>query len=235
VALTFDADSEFSGAEAILDALRSRGIHVTIFLTAGYIRKYPELVRRIVADGHEVGNHTRNHPHLTTYERDGRQATLPHVTREFLHAQLRAAEDAYREATGRSMSPIWRAPFGEHNTQIRAWAEDAGYRHVGWTRDAASREDLDTRDWVTDRSSKIYRSAAEIRDRILRFGEGNGHGLNGGIILMHLGTQRARDAAYTRLPEILDGLAARGYRIVTASAFLRDLPPLPALARAAAR
>lgn len=224
VALTFDADSEASGAEAILEALRTRGLRSTMFLTAGYIRKYPELVRRIVADGHEVGNHTKTHPHLTSYAQDGRQATLPHVTREFLRAELRAAEEAFRQVAGRPLAPLWRAPFGEHNAEIRAWAAEAGYRHVGWTRDAASREDLDTRDWVADPASPMYRSSREIRERVLRFGAGNGHGLNGGIILMHLGTQRRRDPAHARLPEILEALAAGGYRLVTVSELLGEAP-----------
>jgi peptidoglycan/xylan/chitin deacetylase (PgdA/CDA1 family) len=235
VALTFDAHSEGSGAEEILEALRRRGVRVTVFLTGGYIRKYPDLVRRIVADGHEVGNHLNTHPRLTSYAQDGRQATLPHVTREFVQRQLRDADAAFREVAGRPMAPLWRAPYGEHNGEIRAWAAEAGYQHVGWTRDAASREDLDSRDWVTDPNSKIYRSALEIRDRILRFGQANGHGLNGGIVLMHLGTQRRRDQAHTRLPEILDLLAARGYRLVTVSDLLRDTHGPPGLARAATR
>jgi peptidoglycan/xylan/chitin deacetylase (PgdA/CDA1 family) len=235
VAFTFDAHSEGGGAGEILEALRARGVRATMFLTGGYIRRYPDLVLRLVADGHEVGNHMSTHPRLTSYARDGRQATLPHVTREFVHRQLREADEAFRQVTGRPMAPLWRAPYGEHNGEIRAWAAEAGYRHVGWTRDAASREDLDSRDWVADPSSKIYRSAREIRDRILGFGRSNGHGLNGGIVLMHLGTQRRRDQAHTRLTEILDGLAARGYRLVTVSELLRAAPAPPDLARASTR
>ncbi len=222
VALTFDADSARNGAEAILEALRARALRATMFLSAGYLRKHPDLVRRIVAGGHEVANHMKTHPHLTTYARDRRQTTLPHVTREFVQAELRATEEIYHEVTGRSLAPLWRAPYGEHNAEIRAWAAEAGYRHVGWTRDPESREDLDTRDWVADPTSTIYRSSREIRDRILRFGAAGGHGLNGGIVLMHLGTQRRRDPAHARLPEILDALAAKGYRLVTISELLGD-------------
>jgi len=235
VALTFDADSERNGAEAILEALRARGLRATMFLSAGYIRKHPDLVRRIVADGHEVANHMKTHPRLTSFARDRRQATLPHVTREFVQAELGAAEESFREVTGRSLAPLWRAPYGEHNAEIRAWAAEAGYRHVGWTRDPGSRQDLDTRDWVADPASRIYRSSREIRDRILRFGAAGGHGLNGGIVLMHLGTQRRRDPAHARLAEILDALAARGYRLVTVSEMLGDTPRGPEIARLAPR
>ncbi len=233
VAFTFDAHSEGGGAEEILDALRSRGVRATMFLTGGYIRRYPELVRRIVADGHEVGNHMNTHPRLTSYARDMRQTTLPNVTGEFVQRQLREADEAFREVTGRAMAPLWRAPYGEHNDEIRGWAAEVGYRHVGWTRDAEAREDLDSRDWVADPNSRIYRSAREIRDRILRFGQSNSHGLNGGIVLMHLGTQRRRDQAHTRLPEILDGLTAKGYRLLPVSELLRDAPAPPDVARLA--
>jgi len=235
VALTFDGGDESNATGAILDALRSRGVHATMFLTGRYIRRHPDLVRRMLAEGHEVGNHTNTHPHLTSYARDGRHATLPDVTREFLQAQLRAAEESFREVAGRPLAAFWRAPYGEHNGEIRAWAAEAGYRHVGWTRDAAGREDLDSRDWVADPTSRIYRSSREIRDRILGFGQGSGHGLNGGIVLMHLGTERRSDPAHVRLPEILDGLAARGYRLVTISELLRDAPPPPAVARLGGR
>ncbi|HEY7678857.1 MAG TPA: polysaccharide deacetylase family protein, partial [Candidatus Methylomirabilis sp.] len=235
VALTFDGGDDSNATEAILDALVSRGVRATMFLTGRYIRRHPDLVRRMLAEGHEVGNHTNTHPHLTSYARDGRQTTLPNVTREFLQAQLRAAEEAFREVAGRPFAPFWRAPYGEHNGEIRAWAAEAGYRHVGWTRDPAGREDLDSRDWVADPTSNIYRSSREIRDRILGFGQGNGHGLNGGIVLMHLGTGRRTDPAHARLPEILDGLAARGYRLVPVSELLRDVAPPPEVARLDAR
>ncbi|MFI5341613.1 MAG: hypothetical protein ACHQ7N_17460, partial [Candidatus Methylomirabilales bacterium] len=70
------------------------------------------------------------------------------------------------------------------------WAAGEGYRHIGWTRGAGAAEDLDTRDWVADTSSQIYRSRDEIATRILEFGGGGPGVLNGGIILMHLNTLR---------------------------------------------
>jgi len=66
IVLSFDAGSTDRGAAEILDALRGRGIRTTVFLTGQFIRRYPELARQIASDGHEVGNHTFDHPHLTT-------------------------------------------------------------------------------------------------------------------------------------------------------------------------
>ena len=92
VAFTFDGGDEANVAGEILDILWARRIQTTIFLTGQFIRVYPDLVRRMVDEGHEVGNHTDAHPHLTTYEKNHRQQTLPNVTREFLVGQLRRAE-----------------------------------------------------------------------------------------------------------------------------------------------
>ena len=224
VAFTFDGGDEANVAGEILDILWARRIQTTIFLTGQFIRVYPALVRRMVDEGHEVGNHTDAHPHLTTYEKNHHQQTLPNVTREFLVGQLRRAEESVRRLTGRAMAPYWRAPYGEHNAEIRAWAAEAGYRHISWTRGAGTAEDLDTRDWVADRSSRIYRSREEIATRILEFGRGRPEGLNGGVVLMHLASHRKTDRPHEGLPQLLRTLQGQGYRIVTVSELLDHLP-----------
>jgi peptidoglycan/xylan/chitin deacetylase (PgdA/CDA1 family) len=208
--VSFDAGSSDRGARQILDALKERGIRTTIFLTGEFIRHYPDLARRIAQDGHEVGNHTDSHPHLTTYAQDGRQATRAGVDREFLARQLRWTAQAWRAATGRSLAPIWRAPFGEQNAEIRGWAALEGYWHVGWT---GGRAGLDGLDWVSDPSSHAYRSAGGVVERLVA------HAENGGIILLHLGSDRD-DPVAPRVPALLDALGRRGFRFARASDFL---------------
>ncbi len=210
VLVSFDAGSSDRGATAILDALASRGIHTTIFLTGEFIRHYPDIVRRIAAEGHEVGNHTDTHPHLTTYAADGRQMTRPGVSRAFLAGELARTARLYREATGRAMAPLWRAPFGEHNAEIRRWAAEQGYWHVGWT---GGRSGLDGLDWVTDPRSRAYQPADRLLARLVS------HAENGGIVLLHLGSDREEPVA-SRIALLFDGLKARGFRFVRASDFL---------------
>lgn len=227
VAFTFDGGDQANVAGEILDALQARGVRSTFFLTGQFIRLYPEIVGRMVAEGHEVGNHTDTHPRLTSYAETRRQTTLPTVSREFVQGQLRRTAESFRALTGRAMAPYWRAPYGEHNGEIRGWAAAAGFRHIGWTRGAGTAEDLDTRDWVADRSSRIYRSREEIAARILEFGRARGDGLSGGIVLMHLGTNRMADRPHESLPEILRALQAQGYRAVTVSEMLAEPAPAP--------
>jgi peptidoglycan/xylan/chitin deacetylase (PgdA/CDA1 family) len=223
VAFTFDGGADANIAGEILDGLRARNAHATMFLTGQFIRLHPDLVRRMAAEGHEVGNHLDTHPHLTTYERDRRQQTLPGVTREFLVGQLRRTEESFHALTGQPMAPFWRAPFGEHNPEIRGWAAAVGYRHISWTRGAGTAEDLDTRDWVADRSSRIYRSRDEIAARLVAFGRGRPEGLNGGIVLMHLASHRRTDRPHDSLPHILRTLQEQGYRAVTISDLVHRL------------
>ena len=220
IALTFDGGSEANVVGEILDSLRAANVRATMFLTGQFIRLHPDWVRRMVADDHEVANHTDTHPHLTTYAANRRQQTLPIVTREFLSGQLQQAAESFRTITGKAMAPFWRAPYGEHNREIRAWAAEAGYSHVSWTQGVGTAEDLDTRDWVADRSSHIYRSREEIATRILEFGSGRPEGLSGGIVLMHLNSSRQTDRPHDGLPDLLKALQGQGYRLVTISKLL---------------
>jgi len=220
VALTFDGGSGKVGETyEILDVLRKRYIKATIFLTGQFIRENPEAVRRIVADGHEVGNHTLNHPHLTAFARDYRHTTLEGVNASVIRQELEGADDLFREVTGTEMAPLWRAPYGEINSNIRRWALEDGYVHIGWTSDYENRESLDTLDWVRDRSSRFYRTPEEIKARVMNFGKGRG-GVGGGIILMHLNTGRGNDRAALMLGDMLDSLARRGYRFVKVSTLI---------------
>lgn len=206
VLLTFDGGSDDNATASILDTLKAHNIHATMFLTGEYIQRYPEMVRRIVADGHAVGNHTATHPHLTSFSFNGRQATLPGVTAEFIASQLGRAEALFQGVTGRQMDPFWRAPFGEYNGQILKWAADAGYRHVYWS------PKMDTLDWVSDETNPLFRSPGQMMAKLLRQAQTSPEGLNGGIILMHLGTEReGENRADTMLEGLIDQLSGEGY------------------------
>ena len=108
------------------------------------------------------------------------------------------------------MAPLWRAPFGEHNAEIRRWAAEQGYWHVGWT---GGRTGLDGLDWITDPSARGYRSAERLLSRLVQ------HAENGGIVLLHLGSDRTEPVS-SRIDVLLDGLSGRGFRLARASEFL---------------
>lgn len=217
IAFTFDGGSGANATEEILDILKEKALKCTIFLTGQYLSRYPELVKRMVEDGHEIGNHTDTHPRLTTFSQDRSQRTLRWVTRSLIQRELQAAARRFHEITGRKMAPFWRAPYGEHNVQIRGWAEEVGYRHISWTTGNSWEDCMDTLDWVADKGSHLYHTSEEIVEKILSFGAGDTCGKNGAVILMHLGSEREGDFPYRKLPMIIDSLRMEGYELVTIS------------------
>ena len=226
VALTFDFD-QAPPREEILDILQAKGVTATFFLTGRSIEIHPDIVHRIVRDGHEVGSHTYSHPHLTSFGVDGRQKTLPTVTKQVLQDELRLTAGLFEQLTGRSMLPLWRAPYGEHNQEIRGWAAELAYQHIGWTENPETAENLDSLDWISDRTSWLYFTAAQIRNRILNFGDATPEGLSGGIVIFHLGSDRTEDHVDRELPAIIDGIQERGYQLVPVSELRWMRPPVP--------
>ncbi len=222
IALTFDGGEYAGQTEEILRILKTKGIKTTIFLTGKFMKRHPELVKKMLQDGHEIGNHTMNHPHLTTYATTFSHETIPEVTKEFLEKELKETERLFYRITGKKMAPLWRAPYGEINDEILGWAQELGYIHVGWTADYKRRETLDTLDWVSDPSSPFYLTAEEIKERILNFGR-DAQGLRGGIILMHLDTGRRKDRASDKLGDIIDTLKKKGYRFVKITELLKSI------------
>ncbi len=214
IALTFDGGSSNNITDKILDILHEKNVRCTMFLTGDFIRHFPETVRRIVREGHEVGNHTFHHPHLTTYAENRRQETRPGLTKERFQEELKKTAALFKKVTGVKMAHFWRAPYGESNPEIRRWAAELGYREVGWTVGRDQKENMDTRDWVAHRGDPGYQSGEAIRRKILDFAaEPNGRA-NGAIVLMHLASYRKQDFPYEKLPVLIDSLRVKGYQLV---------------------
>ena len=208
ILLSFDGGSSAEAAPAILDALKARGIRTSFFLTGAFVRRFPDITRRILADGHEIGNHTLDHPHFAPGMRRDPAWTKARVQKELLDA-----DGAFYALTGRTMDPLWRAPYGEHTPEIRRWAEELGYRHVGWS------EGADSLDWATAKERHLYRSGAAILERLHQRLDRNGEGL---VVLMHVGSERPEgDRPAERLGVFLDRALAEGWRFVSAGEMLR--------------
>jgi peptidoglycan/xylan/chitin deacetylase (PgdA/CDA1 family) len=209
--LTFDGGSGAESATEILDALKARRVRTTFFLTAPFIQKYPEIVRRMAAEGHELGNHTATHPHMAP-----RMQRDPKWTKDRVQAELLEADASLVRLLGRPMDPYWRAPYGEQTAEIRRWAEEIGYRHVGWS------EGGDSLDWATPAERKLYRSGGRILDKLRgRLQKPDGGGL---IVLMHLGSGRdEEDRPSKGLGAFMDRALREGWSFVSVGDYLRDM------------
>jgi peptidoglycan/xylan/chitin deacetylase (PgdA/CDA1 family) len=128
VALTFDAGAGDEHAEEILDILRAASVRATMFLTGQWVEDNPLLVRRIVADGHELANHSYSHPDFTELSAEG------------MLAELDSAEWAAWRIAGTSTYPFFRPPYGARNAHVLdAWPGPATSRCIGRSTRATGR------------------------------------------------------------------------------------------------
>ncbi len=119
--ITFDAGYENGHTPAILDALKKHNATAVFFLVGPYIEDNPELVQRMVAEGHTVGNHSYNHPDMTTKSR-----------RQF-EEELNKTRRAFKTVTGTDMPLYYRPPEGKFSTDNLAWAKEMGYTTLLWS------------------------------------------------------------------------------------------------------
>ncbi len=122
------------------------------------------------------------------------------------------------------MAPLWRAPYGEENSTLRGWALELGYLHVRWS--SLEGASLDARDWVADEHSRLYQDSRKMMDRLLGFPR-----LEGGIVLMHLSTERS-EPPWTELPRFVRELQRRKVKPVKVSDLLEEVKDLAQVARA---
>jgi len=144
--LTFDCGYENGNLPMILDALKEHQVPALFFLTGHFMEEEPELVRRMAGEGHLVGNHTYDHPNLTT------------VSQERFLEELTRAEEKYYEITGEEMSKFLRPPEGKFNQEMLDWASDAGYYTILWS--------LAYVDWYVDDQKGSTYAFDQITDRM---------------------------------------------------------------------
>lgn len=224
ISLTFDGSAHSGDLAEILTILRQAEAPATFFLSGEFIENNPGGTRAIAAAGHEIGSHLYRHVHLTTWEANHRHSLRPEISRSVFHSLLQKNEALFREVTGREMKRFWRAPYGETNDTLDAWAAELGYRHVAWTRDYRREQSMDSLDWISEPAEPRYLNAGQIRERILSFGGGAPGGANGAIILMHLGSLRRNEQAWTVLEDIVTGMRRKNYSFVTISRLLEITP-----------
>lgn len=119
--LTFDCGYESGNMGTILDALKEADVQATFFLVGNYLEKEPELVKRMVEEGHLIGNHTYHHKDMSALSEE-----------EFV-AELTAFEDKIKEITGESCSMLYRPPQGKYSIKNLQTAQENGYKTIFWS------------------------------------------------------------------------------------------------------
>lgn len=128
VYLTFDCGYEAGYTEAILDALAENNVKATFFITAHYLNTASDIVKRMIEEGHIVGNHTVNHK------------CLPNISDEEIKEEVMKLHNAVFEKFGYEMT-YFRPPKGEFSERVIKIVKDLGYTTVMWS---SAYDDWDT-------------------------------------------------------------------------------------------
>ena len=132
VALSFDAAWGNEDTRRILDILKKHNVKVTFFMTGGWVESYPEDVRAILADGHDLGNHSENHKNMSELSDEACQEEIQKV-----HTKV-------QELTGYEMC-LFRPPFGDYDNHVIKNVQKCGYYPIQWSIDS-----LDWKDYGAD-------------------------------------------------------------------------------------
>ncbi len=154
--LTFDAGYESGDTPAILDALKKHNAPACFFVVSNYIETAPELVQRMAAEGHLVGNHTSTHPDMSKISE-----------KSAFEQELRGVEEQYKTLTGQELPKFYRPPQGKYSEENLKQAKELGYTTVFWS--------LAYVDWYADNQPTPEQAFSKLIPRI--------H--NGAILLLH--------------------------------------------------
>lgn len=145
--LTFDCGYENGNTPAILDALKKHQAIGTFFVVGNFLETSPELVKRMVEEGHLVGNHTYHHPDMSKIS-----------TPEAFQKELQDVETLFTTITGETMSKFYRPPQGKYSTANLQMAKDLGYTTFFWS--------LAYVDWLTDQQPTREEAMKKLLPRI---------------------------------------------------------------------
>ncbi len=194
VALTFDAGADRGYAEAILDTLRATEVKASFGMTGQWAEANPDLLRRMVAEGHHLINHTQTHDSFTGFSTGRGPKSSEARIRE-----LDLTELAVQRIANATTKPYFRPPYGDLDSTVAEDVQAAGYDIVAmWTVDSLGWNGL---------------SRASIEARCLRLAS------PGAIYIFHVGAAAQDGPA---LPAVIAGLRREGYRMGTLDWLLRE-------------
>ena len=217
IALVFTGDEFADGGEHILQTLRRKNIKGSFFLTGDFYRNaaFARLIRNLRKEGHYLGAHSDKH--LLYADWTKRDSLL--VTRDQFNKDL---SDNYARmkifGIKASDAPYFLPPYEWYNKAIAGWTSELGLQLINFspgTRSAA--------DYTYPEMGDRYLASEEIYRSIIRREETDPNGLNGFILLVHIGTDpRRQDKFYLKLDELVEELQSRHYTFVSITELLDD-------------
>ena len=154
--LTFDAGYENGCTEQVLDTLKKHQVSAAFFLVGNYIARNADLVRRMVEEGHIVGNHTMHHYDMSKLSQ-----------KETFSREQTDLEELFRQTTGKELPKFYRPPQGVYSQENLKMAKELGYKTVFWS--------LAYVDWLNDKQPTREEAFRKLLPRT--------H--NGAVVLLH--------------------------------------------------
>jgi len=218
MALVFTGDEFAEGGTVIADALKKHNVKASFFLTGRFYRTRAnrQIIERLKKDGHYLGPHSD--AHLLYADWTDRNETL--VTREQFERDLNDNFAAMRPfGTDRKQVPFFLPPYEWYNREIADWSSALGYQIINFTPGTRSNADYTTED------DKNYISSDDILQRIKDYEAKDPKGLNGFILLTHIGAGPKRtDKFHDRVDELIEWLKEKDYLLVRIDEHLRQKP-----------
>jgi peptidoglycan/xylan/chitin deacetylase (PgdA/CDA1 family) len=207
IALVFTGHKFADGGDYIANFLQANHLHASFFLTGHFYRKYPDIIKKLQNGGNYLGSHSNSHPLYASWEK--RDSLL--ITKEEFMQDL---DSAYAEMSkfgiNKRNAHYFLPAYEYYNDSISKWTEEAGLRLVNFTPGTYSNAD-----YTYPELGEKYLSSDTIFHRILAYERKDPHGLNGFLLLTHIGTDsRRKDKFYKKLPALTDTLQKLGYKFV---------------------
>lgn len=208
LAIVFTGGDFADGGMHIQEVLYVRQVKSSFFFTGDFYRNdsFVEIITKLKIDGHFLGAHSDKH--LLYCDWNQKDSLL--VTKEEFTADLNANyQEMERFGISQSDAKYFMPPYEWYNDSISKWTRAAGLQLINFTPGTWSNADYTTPEM------KNYKTSAEIFQSIVDFEKSSSHGLNGFILLIHIGTAPERtDKLYNRLDELIIWLITHGYQLV---------------------
>ncbi|HEY1683377.1 MAG TPA: polysaccharide deacetylase family protein [Tepidisphaeraceae bacterium] len=208
IALVFTAHTYAEGADAMCHSLESHHAHASFFLTGDFLinPQFAPIVRRIIHDGDYIGPHSDKHLLYCDWGKDRKTLVSQEQFNHDVDANLHKIEHF---GIPRAQITCFLPAYEQPNEQIADWSQQLGLTLINYTPGTRSNADY------TSEKDRNFVSSQAIYDSILKKEQSDSHGLNGFILLLHLGVGPTRSDKFTgHFDALLDYLQKRGYQFV---------------------
>lgn len=216
IALVFTGDEFGDGGDFISNTLKKEKVSASFFLTGNFYRNpaFKKIITELKKNKNYLSTHSDQHLlYCDWYKRDSLLVTKEQFTDDLRKGFAVMNSFGIKE----NEAPYFLPPYEWYNDSIAAWTKELGHQLIDYTPGTLSNADYTTPDM------KNYRSSKEIFSSIIKYEQSHPSGLDGFILLLHIGTDSKRtDKFYFRLPELIQKLKAKGYQFQTVEQLLRN-------------